>query len=150
MRAVIQKVKYAKLIIDSEIYSQIEEGLMVLLGIEDADTKEDIEWLADKIRKLRIFEDENGVMNLSVEDVKGEMMIVSQFTLHASTKKGNRPTYIRASKPEFSKPMYESFVARTREVFAGKVAMGVFGADMQIELVNNGPTTIIIDTKNKE
>ena len=150
MRAVIQKVKYAKLIIDSEIYSQIEKGLMVLLGIEDADTKEDIEWLADKIRKLRIFEDENGVMNLSVEDVKGEMMIVSQFTLHASTKKGNRPTYIRASKPEFSKPMYESFVARTREVFAGKVATGVFGADMQIELVNNGPTTIIIDTKNKE
>ena len=150
MRAVIQKVKYAKLIIDSEIYSQIEEGLMVLLGIEDADTKEDIEWLADKIRKLRIFENENGVMNLSVEDVKGEMMIVSQFTLHASTKKGNRPTYIRASKPEFSKPMYESFVARTREVFAGKVATGVFGADMQIELVNNGPTTIIIDTKNKE
>ena len=150
MRAVIQKVKYAKLIIDSEIYSQIGEGLMVLLGIEDADTKEDIEWLADKIRKLRIFEDENGVMNLSVEDVKGEMMIVSQFTLHASTKKGNRPTYIRASKPEFSKPMYESFVARTREVFAGKVATGVFGADMKIELVNNGPTTIIIDTKNKE
>ena len=150
MRAVIQKVKYAKLMIDSEIYSQIEEGLMVLLGIEDADTKEDIEWLADKIRKLRIFEDENGVMNLSVEDVKGEMMIVSQFTLHASTKKGNRPTYIRASKPEFSKPMYESFVARTREVFAGKVATGVFGADMKIELVNNGPTTIIIDTKNKE
>ena len=150
MRAVIQKVTRASLSIDSEVYSQIGEGLMVLLGIEDADTKEDIEWLADKIRKLRIFEDENGVMNLSVEDVKGEMMIVSQFTLHASTKKGNRPTYIRASKPEFSKPMYESFVARTREVFAGKVATGVFGADMQIELVNNGPTTIIIDTKNKE
>ena len=150
MRAVIQKVTRASLSIDSEVYSQIGEGLMVLLGIEDSDTKEDIEWLADKIRKLRIFEDENGVMNLSVEDVKGEMMIVSQFTLHASTKKGNRPTYIRASKPEFSKPMYESFVARTREVFAGKVATGVFGADMQIELVNNGPTTIIIDTKNKE
>lgn len=150
MRAVIQKVTRASLSIDSEIYSQIKEGLMVLLGIEDADTKEDIEWLVDKIRKLRIFDDENGVMNLSVEDVKGEMMIVSQFTLHASTKKGNRPTYIRASKPEFSKPMYESFVARTREVFAGKVATGVFGADMKIELVNNGPTTIIIDTKNKE
>lgn len=150
MRSVIQKVTRASLSIDSEVYSQIGEGLMVLLGIEDADTKEDIEWLADKIRKLRIFEDENGVMNLSVEDVKGEMMIVSQFTLHASTKKGNRPTYIRASKPEFSKPMYESFVARTREVFTGKVATGVFGADMKIELVNNGPTTIIIDTKNKE
>lgn len=150
MRAVIQKVTRASLSIDSEVYSQIGEGLMVLLGIEDADTKEDIEWLADKIRKLRIFEDENGVMNLSVEDVKGEMMIVSQFTLHASTKKGNRPTYIRASKPDFAKPMYESFVARTREVFAGKVATGVFGADMKIELVNNGPTTIIIDTKNKE
>lgn len=150
MRAVIQKATRASLSIDSEVYSQIGEGLMVLLGIEDSDTNEDIEWLADKIRKLRIFEDENGVMNLSVEDVKGEMMIVSQFTLHASTKKGNRPTYIRASKPEFSKPMYESFVARTREVFAGKVATGVFGADMKIELVNNGPTTIIIDTKNKE
>lgn len=150
MRAVIQKVTRASLSIDSEIYSQIKEGLMVLLGIEDADTKEDIEWLVDKIRKLRIFDDENGVMNLSVEDVRGEMMIVSQFTLHASTKKGNRPTYIRASKPEFSKPMYESFVARTREVFAGKVATGVFGANMKIELVNNGPTTIIIDTKNKE
>lgn len=150
MRAVIQKVTRASLSIDSEVYSQIGEGLMVLLGIEDSDTNEDIEWLADKIRKLRIFEDENGVMNLSVEDVKGEMMIVSQFTLHASTKKGNRPTYIRASKPEFSKPMYESFIARTREVFAGKVATGVFGADMKIELVNNGPTTIIIDTKNKE
>lgn len=150
MRAVIQKVTRASLSIDSEVCSQIGEGLMVLLGIEDSDTNEDIEWLADKIRKLRIFEDENGVMNLSVEDVKGEMMIVSQFTLHASTKKGNRPTYIRASKPEFSKPMYESFVARTREVFAGKVATGVFGADMKIELVNNGPTTIIIDTKNKE
>lgn len=150
MRAVIQKVTRASLSIDSEVYSKIGEGLMVLLGIEDSDTNEDIEWLADKIRKLRIFEDENGVMNLSVEDVKGEMMIVSQFTLHASTKKGNRPTYIRASKPEFSKPMYESFVARTREVFAGKVATGVFGADMKIELVNNGPTTIIIDTKNKE
>ncbi len=150
MRAVIQKVTRASLSIDSEIYSQIKEGLMVLLGIEDADTNEDIEWLVDKIRKLRIFDDENGVMNLSVEDVKGEMMIVSQFTLHASTKKGNRPTYIRASKPEFSKPMYESFVARTRKVFTGKVATGVFGADMKIELVNNGPTTIIIDTKNKE
>ncbi len=150
MRAVIQKVTRASLSIDSEIYSQIKEGLMVLLGIEDLDTNEDIEWLVDKIRKLRIFEDENGVMNLSVEDVKGEMMIVSQFTLHASTKKGNRPTYIRASKPEFSKPMYESFVARTREIFTGKVATGVFGADMKIELVNNGPTTIIIDTKNKE
>lgn len=150
MRAVIQKVTRASLSIDSEIYSQIKEGLMVLLGIEDSDTNEDIEWLVDKIRKLRIFDDENGVMNLSVEDVKGEMMIVSQFTLHASTKKGNRPTYIRASKPEFSKPMYESFVARTREVFTGKVATGVFGADMKIELVNNGPTTIIIDTKNKE
>ena len=150
MRSVIQKVTRASLSIDSEVYSQIGEGLMVLLGIEDSDTNEDIEWLADKIRKLRIFEDENGVMNLSVEDVKGEMMIVSQFTLHASTKKGNRPTYIRASKPEFSKPMYESFIARTREVFAGKVATGVFGADMKIELVNNGPTTIIIDTKNKE
>lgn len=150
MRAVIQKVTRAALRIDSQLYSQIGEGLMVLLGIEDADTMEDIEWLADKIRKLRIFEDENGVMNLSVEDVKGEMMIVSQFTLHASTKKGNRPTYIRASKPDFSKPMYEKFVARMREVFAGNVMTGVFGADMQIELVNNGPTTIIIDTKNKE
>ena len=114
MRAVIQKVKRARLTIDNQEYSKIDEGLMVLLGIEDSDTEDDITWLADKIRKLRIFEDENSVMNLSVEDVKGEIMIVSQFTLHASTKKGNRPTYIRASKPEVSKPMYEKFVSYTK------------------------------------
>lgn len=150
MRAVIQKVKRARLTIDNQEYSKIDEGLMVLLGIEDSDTENDITWLADKIRKLRIFEDENSVMNLSVEDVKGEIMIVSQFTLHASTKKGNRPTYIRASKPEFAKPMYEKFVSYTKETFSGNVVTGVFGADMQIELVNNGPTTILIDTKNKE
>ncbi len=150
MRLVIQRVTHASVTIEGVLKSKINNGLLILVGIEDADTDADINWLAQKVVNLRIFDDENGVMNLSVEDVKGEMMIVSQFTLHASTKKGNRPTYIRASKPEFSKPMYESFVARTREVFAGKVATGVFGADMQIELVNNGPTTIIIDTKNKE
>ncbi len=150
MRAVIQKVKRAVLSIEEREYSRIGEGLMVLLGVEDADTEEDIEWLSGKILRLRIFDDENGVMNRSVEDINGEIMIVSQFTLHASCKKGNRPTYIRASKPEFAKPMYEKFIAKTQESFPKEVKTGVFGADMQIELVNNGPTTIIIDTKNKE
>lgn len=150
MRAVVQKVKRASLSIEGNIYSEIAEGLMVLVGIEDADTEEDIEWLCGKIVRLRIFDDESGVMNLSVEDVKGEIMAVSQFTLHASTKKGNRPTYIRASKPDFARPMYEKFVAKLQSLSTKEVRTGVFGADMQIELVNNGPTTIIIDTKNKE
>lgn len=150
MRAVIQKVTRAVLRIDDRVYSETGEGLMVLLGIEDSDTEEDIEWLSGKIRRLRIFDDQNGVMNLSVEDVNGELMIVSQFTLHASTKKGNRPSYLRAAKPEFSEPMYEKFVSSMQKGFHKEVKTGVFGADMQIELVNNGPTTIIIDTKNKE
>lgn len=150
MRAVIQKVTRAVLRIDGRIYSETGEGLMVLLGIEDSDTEEDIEWLSGKIRRLRIFDDQNGVMNLSVEDVNGDLMIVSQFTLHASTKKGNRPSYLRAAKPEFSEPMYEKFVSSMQKGFPKEVKTGVFGADMQIELVNNGPTTIIIDTKNKE
>lgn len=150
MRTVIQKVKRAVLRINSEVYSEIGEGLLVLLGIEDSDTMEDIDWLAAKICKLRIFDDEKGVMNLSVEDIHGEIMVVSQFTLHASCRKGNRPTYLRASKPEFSEPMYNKFVGRIEQIFSGPVKTGVFGADMQIELVNNGPTTIIIDTKNKE
>ncbi len=150
MRAVIQKVTRAVLRIDSEVYSEIGEGLMVLLGIEDSDTEEDIEWLSGKIRRLRVFDDKDGVMNLSVEDINGELMIVSQFTLHASTKKGNRPTYLRAAKPAFSKPMYEKFVTTIQKDFPKQVKTGVFGADMQIELTNNGPTTIIIDTKNKE
>lgn len=150
MRAVIQKVIRAILKIDSQPYSEISEGLMVLLGIEESDTEEDIEWLSGKIRRLRVFDDQEGVMNLSVEDVNGELMVVSQFTLHASTKKGNRPSYLRAAKPEFSKPMYEKFVATIQQGFPKEVKTGIFGADMQIELVNNGPTTIIIDTKNKE
>lgn len=150
MRAVIQKVTRAILKTDSQPYSEISEGLMVLLGIEDSDTEEDIEWLSGKIRRLRVFDDQEGVMNLSVEDVNGELMVVSQFTLHASTKKGNRPSYLRAAKPVFSKPMYEKFIATIQQGFPKEVKTGVFGADMQIELVNNGPTTIIIDTKNKE
>lgn len=150
MRAVIQKVTRAVLRIDDRIYSETGEGLMVLLGIEDSDTEEDIEWLSGKIRRLRIFDDQNGVMNLSVEDVNGELMIVSQFTLHASTKNGNRPSYLRAAKPEFSEPVYKKFVSSMQKGFPKEVKTGVFGADMQIELVNNGPTTIIIDTKNKE
>lgn len=150
MRAVIQKVTRAVLRIDDRVYSETGEGLMVLLGIEDSDTEEDIEWLSGKIRRLRIFDDQNGVMNLSVEDVNGDLMIVSQFTLHASTKKGNRPSYLRAAKPEFSEPMYEKFVSSMQKGFPKEVKTGMFGADMQIELVNNGPTTIIIDTKNKE
>lgn len=150
MRAVIQKVIRAILKTDSQPYSEISEGLMVLLGIEESDTEEDIEWLSGKIRRLRVFDDQEGVMNLSVEDVNGELMVVSQFTLHASTKKGNRPSYLRAAKPDFSKPMYEKFIATIQQGFPKEVKTGIFGADMQIELVNNGPTTIIIDTKNKE
>ncbi|MDO4879784.1 MAG: D-aminoacyl-tRNA deacylase [Capnocytophaga sp.] len=150
MRAIIQRVSQASLTIEQNIYSQIEKGLVVLLGIEDTDTQEDIEWLANKILKMRIFDDNQGVMNLSVEDIQGEIMIVSQFTLHASTKKGNRPSYIRAAKPEVSIPIYEQFILFIKKNFNEKIKTGVFGADMKINLTNDGPVTIFIDTKNKE
>ena len=150
MRAVIQRVSKASVTIHNKIYSQIENGLLVLVGIEDADTTEDIEWLSGKIVNLRVFNDDNGVMNVSVKESNGDILVVSQFTLHASTKKGNRPSYIKASKPEFAIPMYEKFVQQLGNDLGKTVSTGVFGADMKVELLNDGPVTIVIDTKNKE
>ena len=150
MRAVIQRVSQASVTIDNKIYSQIKNGLLVLVGIEDADTTEDSEWLSGKIVNLRIFNDDKGVMNVSIKDINGDILAVSQFTLHASTKKGNRPSYIKASKPEFAIPMYERFVQHLENDLGKKIHTGVFGADMKVELLNDGPVTIVIDTKNKE
>ena len=150
MRAVIQRVSKASVTIDNKIYSQIKNGLLVLVGIEDADAAEDIEWLSGKIVNLRVFNDDNGVMNVSVKDINGDILVVSQFTLHASTKKGNRPSYIKASKPEFAIPMYEKFVQQLENDLGKKIHTGVFGADMKVELLNDGPVTIVIDTKNRE
>jgi len=150
MRAVIQRVSRASVTIGGAIHSQIAEGLLVLLGIEDADNTEDIEWLSGKIVNLRIFDDENGVMNVSVTDKKGEILLVSQFTLHASTKKGNRPSYIKASKPDIAIPLYENMIRQLSKDLGQEIKTGVFGADMKVELSNEGPVTIVIDTKNKE
>lgn len=150
MRIVIQKVKKASVTVDGEIVSSIEKGLLVLLGIEDADTGEDIDWLVKKTAQLRIFNDENRVMNLSLNDVSGDVIVVSQFTLFANTKKGNRPSYIRSSKPEFAIPMYEKFISRLETTLDKKVGTGIFGAMMDISLVNDGPVTIIIDSKQKD
>lgn len=150
MRVVIQRVREASVEIDGRIKAEIGQGLLVLLGIEDEDNQEDIDWLVGKILRLRIFDDENSVMNLSVKDIEGEIMVISQFTLHASVKKGNRPTYIRASKPYIAIPLYEDFVSKMEESFGRGIKTGEFGADMKIGLVNDGPVTIIIDTKNKE
>jgi D-tyrosyl-tRNA(Tyr) deacylase len=149
MIAVVQRVSAASVTIENKIKSSIASGLMVLLGIEDADNQEDIEWLASKIVNLRIFNDEQGVMNVSVIDSNGDILVVSQFTLHASTKKGNRPSYIKAAKPEIAIPLYESFVKAVRIILGKEVKTGEFGADMKVSLVNDGPVTIIIDTKNK-
>jgi len=150
MRAVIQRVSKASVTIDNKIYSQIGNGLLVLLGIEDADTAEDIEWLSGKIVSLRIFNDDNGVMNVSVKDSSGDILVVSQFTLHASTKKGNRPSYIKASKPDFAVPMYERFLQQLTSDLGKKIYTGVFAADMKVELLNDGPVTIVMDTKDRE
>ena len=150
MRAVIQRVRKASVTIDNKIYSQIQNGLLVLVGIEDADTAEDSEWLSGKIVNLRVFNDDDGVMNVSVKDFNGDILAVSQFTLHASTKKGNRPSYIKASKPEFAIPMYEKFIQQLSNDLGKTVGTGVFGADMKVELLNDGPVTIVIDTQNKE
>jgi len=150
MRIVIQRVKEASVKIDGKTVSAIEKGMLVLVGIEDTDTQEDIDWLSNKIVQLRIFDDENGIMNLSVREIKGEILVVSQFTLHASTKKGNRPSYIRASKPDFAIPMYEKFVEAIENAMGKKQGTGKFGAMMDVSLVNDGPVTIIIDSKNKE
>jgi len=150
MRAVIQRVSKASVTVDKEITGSIQQGLLVLVGIEDADGEEDIEWLSGKIVNLRIFNDEGGVMNKSVLDMEGDILLVSQFTLHAATKKGNRPSYIKASKPDMAIPKYESFKARLAKDLGKSIPCGIFGADMKVELLNDGPVTIIIDTKNKE
>jgi len=150
MKAVIQRVSEASVTIDNEKVANIGTGLLVLVGIEDADTFEDIDWLTSKIAQLRIFNDENRVMNHSVKDVNGDVIVVSQFTLHASTKKGNRPSYIKASKPNIAIPIYETFVESMEKAIEKKVQTGEFGADMKVSLINDGPVTIIIDTKNKE
>lgn len=150
MRTVIQRVSEASVTVEGEITGAIEHGLLILLGIEDADTTEDIEWLCRKIINLRIFNDEAGVMNRSVMDIDGGLLVVSQFTLHASTKKGNRPSYIRASKPDVAIPMYEQFVNILSLRAQRPVKTGRFGADMKVRLLNDGPVTIIMDSKNKE
>lgn len=150
MKAVIQRVSRASVAVDGKIISEIKAGLLTLLGIEDADTTEDIEWLSRKIVNLRIFNDSAGVMNESLLDIKGDAIVVSQFTLQASTKKGNRPSYIRAAKPDVAVPLYESFVRQMETDLGKKVGTGIFGADMKVDLLNDGPVTILIDTKNKE
>jgi len=150
MRAVIQRVSEAQVIVDGKIVGAIEQGLLVLLGIEDADGNEDIEWLAHKIAQLRIFNDEAGVMNHSVQEVNGGILAISQFTLHAATKKGARPSYIRAAKGDVAQPLYQKMVAQLENELGKKIEVGVFGADMKVHLVNDGPVTIFIDTKDKE
>ena len=150
MKTVTQRVQYASVTIDGQVKSRIGKGLLILVGIEDRDTQEDIEWLAKKITNLRIFDDENGVMNRSCIEVEGEILVVSQFTLQASTKKGNRPSYIKASKPEVAIPMYEAFCEEVGLQLGRPVQTGTFGADMKVELLNDGPVTILIDSQNKE
>ena len=150
MRVVIQKVTQASVSIENQIVASINQGLLVLIGIEDTDTNDDIAWLSAKIVNLRVFDDDNGVMNLSVKEVDGEVLIVSQFTLHASTKKGNRPSYIKAARPEVAIPIYEAFIKQVESLLGKKVSTGQFGAMMQVSLCNDGPVTILIDTKNKE
>ena len=150
MRVVIQRVKYCRVVIDSKKFSSVGRGLAVLVGVEDADTREDADWLAAKICKMRLFDDADGVMNLSVVDAGGDIMAISQFTLMASTRKGNRPSYIRAAAPGHSKPLYDYFVERLGAESGTEVKTGVFGADMAVELLNDGPVTIVMDTKNRE
>lgn len=150
MRAVIQRVSKASVTIEGIVKSSIDDGLLILLGIEEADTQDDIEWLAGKIGRLRVFGDKNGVMNLSLQETKGDAIVVSQFTLHASTKKGNRPSYLKAARPEKAIPLYEKFVKQLESELGKSVLTGEFGADMKVALINDGPVTILIDTKNKE
>lgn len=150
MRAVIQRVSHASVTIEGKVKSAIKEGFMILLGIGEDDHQEDIDWLCKKISSLRVFDDENGVMNKSITDVNGDILVVSQFTLMASTKKGNRPSYIKAAKPDISIPLYEQFCKDLSLAIGKPVSTGEFGADMKVELLNNGPVTICMDTKNKE
>lgn len=150
MRSVIQRVTNASVTINGNVKASIQQGLLVLVGIEDADSTEDIEWLSNKITNLRIFDDENKVPNISVKDFGGDILLVSQFTLHANTKKGNRPSYIKASKPDIAIPLYEKMIKQLEKDLGKKIFTGEFGADMKVSLLNDGPVTIIIDTKNKE
>ena len=150
MRIVIQRVSEASVTVAGEVISKIGKGMMILLGIEDADTEEDIEWLCNKLTKLRIFSDENDAMNLDINQIEGSFLIVSQFTLHAMTKKGNRPSFIRAARPEKAIPLYEKFLERLATISGRPVQCGQFGADMDVALINDGPVTIIIDSQNKE
>lgn len=150
MRAVIQKVSDASITINRDTTKEIGLGMVILLGIEESDDQSDVDWLSGKISRLRVFQDTDGIMNLSVKDVKGEIMIVSQFTLHASTRKGNRPSYIKAASPEIATPLYESFIASMQQELGISMVTGEFGAYMQVNLTNDGPVTIIIDTKNRE
>lgn len=150
MRTVIQRVTNASVTVEAKVVSEIQKGLLVFVGIEEADSQEDLDWLVTKITQLRIFNDENEVMNLSVQDIDGDVLVVSQFTLHAATKKGNRPSYIKAAKPDFAIPMYERFVKALESKLGKKVPTGIFGADMKVLLLNDGPVTIQMDSKNKE
>jgi D-tyrosyl-tRNA(Tyr) deacylase len=150
LKAVLQRVSSASVTIENKIVADIQKGLLILIGIEDADTREDVDWLVGKISKIRIFEDANQVMNLSVMDIYGDIIVVSQFTLHAATKKGNRPSYIKAAKADVAIPLYENFVQQLELELGKKIQTGVFGADMKVSLVNDGPVTIIIDSKNRE
>lgn len=150
MRTVIQRVTNASVTVESKVVAEIQKGLLVFVGIEEADSQEDLDWLVTKITQLRIFNDENEVMNLSVQDIDGDVLVVSQFTLHAATKKGNRPSYIKAAKPDFAIPMYERFVKALESKLGKKVPTGIFGADMKVLLLNDGPVTIQMDSKNKE
>lgn len=150
MRVVLQKVKNAQVKVEDQIVGTIDQGHVVLLGIEDADTEEDIDWLIKKVAQMRIFADDEGKMNLSLEDVKGDLLIVSQFTLHAKYKKGNRPSFVHAAAPDYAEKMYDLFIAKAKARLEGKVATGRFGAMMEVNIVNDGPITITMDTKNKE
>ncbi|WP_264531462.1 D-aminoacyl-tRNA deacylase [Flavobacterium sp. N502540] len=150
MRIVLQRVSEASVTVDQKKVADIQKGILVLVGIEEADTQEDIDWLVGKIIKMRIFGDENDVMNCSIQDIDGDIIVVSQFTLHASTKKGNRPSYIKAAKPDFAIPMYENFLKSLEKEFNKKIQAGIFGADMKVNLVNDGPVTILMDSKNRD
>jgi D-tyrosyl-tRNA(Tyr) deacylase len=150
MRVVIQRVSEASVKVDGNITGAIQKGLLVLMGVEDADTNEDIEWISSKIVNLRIFDDAEGVMNLSVKDIDGAILLVSQFTLHAATKKGNRPSYLKASKPDIAIPMYEKLIVQLKNDLGKEIPTGIFGADMKVQLLNDGPVTIVMDSKNKE
>lgn len=149
MRAVLQRVSHASVTIEGVLKAEIQNGLLILIGIEDEDSEEDIVWLSNKISRMRVFNDNNGVMNDSLQDINGEAIVVSQFTLHASTKKGNRPSYIKAAKPDVAVPLYERFIEVLESVLGKPVGTGEFGTDMKVELLNDGPVTILIDSKNK-